>query len=75
LDYGVLLKIENDFTAPDSTTGRSFVSSDNTTYWDTQPYFEITMVPEPGAFLMLLTGGVLAAGAMRRRRRYSAAGE
>lgn len=68
LSHGLLLKIFDDLTAPDATTGRNFVSSDNTTYWNTHPYFEITAVPEPASAVMLLVGGMVLVGAARPRR-------
>jgi hypothetical protein len=76
LDHGLLLKVFDDFNPPSATTGQNFVSSDNATYWDCHPRFEVTAVPEPGACVMVLTGSVLTAGAvvLRRRQSYATAG-
>jgi len=65
LSDGLLLKVYNDAVSPGNTTGQNFESSRNTN----QPYFQVTITPEPATVALLAAGaGVAAIGLARRRR-------
>lgn len=52
LNHGMLLKIFDDTVSPAATTGQNFVSSENASYLDFHPYFEVTTVPEPSTCVL-----------------------
>lgn len=67
LNHGLLLKIFDDTVSPAATTGQNFVSSENASYLDFHPYFEVTTVPEPSTCVLLVISAV-ALTAIRQSR-------
>ncbi|MCC7084872.1 MAG: DNRLRE domain-containing protein [Pirellulales bacterium] len=58
LNHGLLLKIFDDTVPPATTTGQNFVSSDNTSYLDFHPYFEVITIPEPYTDVLMVIATV-----------------